>query len=140
MFGLLKKKPKSEYAEAVRVLIEADFIATNEGHNVISNHEQSGGCSWMFSGSFVYMNGICNQLCDEIGDGTGDALAMLKGMEITTKSTAFLQAVMEDPQHKDLLSEKEVGFLLDLQTELITQPGIRFQQMLDFGKLAKPKP
>ena len=140
MFGLFKKKPKSEYAEAVRVLIGSHFIVTDEGHKVISNHEQSGGCSWMFSGSFVYMNGICNQLCDEIGDGSGDVSAMIKGMEITAKSTAFLQTIMEDPQHKDLLSEQEVGFLLDLQTELITQPGIRFQNILDFGKLAKPKP
>ena len=140
MFGFFKKKPKSEYAEAVLILLSYSSLKiTSDGHKLIADHEKSARYSWMFTAGFVFMNGICNRLCDEIGDGTGDPMSMLKTLEITSESTGFIQSIMEDQIKSKIMNDKEVEFLLDLQGELITQPGIKFQRMLELGKLAVPK-
>lgn len=140
MFGFFKKKPKSEYAEAVLILLSYSSLKiTSDGHKLITDHEKSARYSWMFTAGFVFMNGICNRLCDEIGDGTGDPMSMLKTLEITSESTGFIQSIMEDQIKSKIMNDKEVEFLLDLQGELITQPGIKFQRMLELGKLAVPK-
>lgn len=140
MFGFLKKKPKSEYVEAVTILLSYSSLKiTGDGHKLIADHEKSARYSWMFTAGFVFMNGICNRLCDEIGDGTGDPIdSMLKTLEITS-SIAFIQSIMEDQSQSKIMNDKEVEFLLDLQGELLTQPGIKFQRMLELGKLAVPK-
>lgn len=141
IFGLFKKKPKSEYAEAVSTLLSyTSFSITNEGDRVISNHEQTGDYSWMFSASFVFMNGVCNQLCDDVGNGRRDPMAtQIRTLEVTMAATAFLKMVMDDQQNTGLMSKSEVEFIFCLQEELLTQPSTRFQRMLDLGKLAEPQ-
>lgn len=135
MFGFFKKK--SEYVEVCRASIGSFYQITPSGIKFIEDHEKAKKNGPFFVAGMVFMNGVCNQLADEVGDGSSDpAGAMLKSLELTSKATAFLQGLLSLPEEEGLISRKEQAALIELLTEITTEPGHRFHYVLSLGKLA----